>query len=134
MDLCAPAECVMLSIMKAKCVVDGCCAGRVLFMSEAGELVRFPSQLVELIVAYLLCWMLVTMSYRKAFRGIVYPWYLILYGATRFVLNFFRDEWAQYDGGMIPLGTVWSVCAVAIGLAWIAIEKKRRKETAKDVA
>ena len=31
MDLCAPAECMMLVLMKALCLMEGCCGGRVLF-------------------------------------------------------------------------------------------------------
>ena len=30
MDFCAPAECVMLAIMKYQCFTEGCCAGKVL--------------------------------------------------------------------------------------------------------
>ena len=37
MDLCAPAECIMLSIMKVQCLMEGCCAGRVLFMTDFME-------------------------------------------------------------------------------------------------
>ena len=126
MDLCAPAECVMLSFMKIKCMIDGCCVGRILFISETGSVVRFPSQLSELIVAYVLAWGLLMMSYRRGSRGKIYAWYLILYGASRFILNFFRDEWAIYDGGIIPFGTIWSVCAVIIGVLWIIIYNKRQ--------
>lgn len=127
LDLCAPAECIMLSLMKVKCLMDGCCQGRILYMTELGEIVRFPSQLAELIVAYLLVWILLIMSFRTENREKIYPWYLILYGASRFVLNFFRDEWASYDGGMIPLGTVWSVVAVIGGIVWIVVYNKRKK-------
>lgn len=126
MDLCAPAECVMLSFMKIKCLMDGCCVGRILFISEEGSVVRFPSQIVELMVAYLLAWGLLMMSYRAKCREKIYPWYLILYGVSRFVLNFFRDEWARYEGGIPPLGTVWSVCAVIIGVFWIILYNKRK--------
>lgn len=126
MDLCAPAECIMLSIMKIKCMIDGCCIGRPLFINEAGELVRFPSQAVELAVAYILAWALLMMSFREGFKGKVFAWYMILYGATRFVLNFFRDEWARYDGGIIPLGTVWSVVSIIVGVLWIIIYNKHK--------
>ena len=127
MDLCAPAECIMLSIMKIKCMIDGCCEGRLLFYTEAGEMVRFPSQAAELAVAYILAWALLMMSFREGFRGKVFAWYMIIYGSTRFALNFFREEWALYDGGMIPLGTVWSVVAVIIGIVWIIVYNNRQK-------
>lgn len=126
MDLCAPAECVMLAIMKTQCLIDGCCKGR-MFVFNGGKEFRFPSQIAELVAAFILVLVLMLMFYRKGHRGKIYPWYLILYGASRFVLNFFRDEWAQYSGGIPPLGTIWSVCAVIIGVVWIILYNKRRK-------
>ena len=132
-DLCAPAECIMLSIMKVQCLIEGCCAGRILFMTDLGGVVRFPSQLVELIVAYVLVWLLLVISHKTEQREKVYPWYLILYGASRFILNFFREEWAKYDGGIPPLGTVWSVCAVIIGILWIVIYNKRHDTSEKEL-
>lgn len=133
MDLCAPAECIMLSIMKIKCLIDGCCIGRTLFVTELGEIVRFPSQIVELVAAYVIVWVLLAMSCKTQHRGKIYPWYLILYGASRFVLNFFRDEWAQYNGGIPPFGNIWSVCAVIIGVVWIILYNKRRDASKKTV-
>ena len=67
-DLCAPAECIMLSLMKVQCLVSGCCAGRTLFMTEAGEIVRFPSQAVELAAAYVIAIVLLILSHRKGCR------------------------------------------------------------------
>ena len=128
-DLCAPAECIMLSFMKVQCLVTGCCAGRALFTNELGEIVRFPSQLVELLFAYAIAIALMVMSHKAMFKEKVYPWYLILYGSTRFVLNFFREEWELYNGGVPPLGTIWSVLAVIIGVCWIVhYDRKMHKK------
>lgn len=124
-DLCAPAECIMLSFMKVQCLVTGCCAGRTLLTNELGEIVRFPSPLVELIFAYAIAIALMVMSHNARFKEKIYPWYLILYGSTRFVLNFFREEWENYNGGVPPLGTIWSVLAVIIGVCWIIYYDKK---------
>lgn len=128
MDLCAPAECIMLSIMKVQCLVSGCCAGRILYNDELGEIVRFPSQAVELIAAYVIAIALLMMSHKPQHKGKIFPWYLILYGASRFVLNFLREEWQHYDGGLPPYGTIWSVLAVIIGIVWIISYNKKHKE------
>lgn len=124
MDMCAPAECIMLALMKAKCFLDGCCGGRLLWLAGDSKGVFFPSQLVELSVAILLCAALVWMAYKKAAEGTVYPWYLILYGITRFILNFFREDWDKADM-IVPYGNIWSVLAVVIGVLWLIILKKR---------
>lgn len=128
-DLLAPAECVMLSFMKVQCLVTGCCAGRTLLVTDGGEVVRFPSQAVELVAAYAIAIALLLMSYKAGHREKIYPWYLILYGASRFVLNFFREEWELYEGGMPPFGTVWSAVAVTVGIVWIVLYNKKRKAT-----
>ena len=125
MDLCAPAECIMLAIMKAKCLIDGCCGGRILFETASGEIIRFPSQIAELIVAILLCIILMFFAYKPKFRGTLYLWYMVLYGLSRFILNFFRDVWGN---GTIPFGTIWSVFSVIIGIIILITIKYKNKE------
>jgi prolipoprotein diacylglyceryltransferase len=123
MDLCAPAECIMLVLMKALCVLEGCCKGRILF-----ENVRFPSQIAELVNALILLVILMYLSHKKENRGKIYPMYLLIYGASRFVLNFFRDVWAET---WMPMGTLWSILAMVIG-GGILVYLKKKNEKAKD--
>lgn len=122
MDFCAPAECVMLSIMKYQCLVDGCCAGKVLLSIAIDGSVIFPSQLVELINALVLMAVLMTMAFFKKTRGKIYPWYLVLYGATRFVLNFFRADTQPLLLGL-PAGNLWSLLAIFLGVLWLTDRK-----------
>ena len=122
MDLCAPAECIMLSIMKLQCLVDGCCGGRVLYTTSEGMDVIFPSQIVELANAFLLMLILMIFAFIPRFRGKLYPWYLMLYGVTRFVLNWFRAENTPVIAGM-TFGCVWSLIAIFFGILWICDRK-----------
>lgn len=126
MDFCGPAECVMLVIMKYKCMLDGCCGGKVIRIAEDGNAVVFPSQLAEMIAAASLFVVLMILAMIKANRGTIYPWYMILYGATRFVLNFFRAEQSAYFLGLPP-GHVWSILSVVLGIIWIVIYRKKQK-------
>lgn len=122
MDFCAPAECVMLAIMKYQCLVDGCCTGRVMLkIAEDGSVV-FPSQMVELVNALLIMAVLMGMAAFKKNRGKVYPWYLIIYGGTRFILNFFRADISPLLIGL-PAGNLWSLLAIFIGVLWITDRK-----------
>lgn len=122
MDFCAPAECVMLAIMKYQCLVDGCCAGKVLLSIAIDGSVIFPSQTVELVNALVLMAVLMGMAFFKKFRGKIYPWYLVLYGTTRFVLNFFRAE-ATPLLLCLPVGNLWSLLAVFVGVLWLTDRK-----------
>ena len=136
LDFCAPAECVMLAIMKYQCLVDGCCAGKVLRVLEDGTEVLFPSQIVELINAFAIMLILMTMGVLKKQHGKIYGWYLLIYGATRFALNLFRAESDPLLAGL-PAGNLWSLIAVAIGIFWVCgykikIAKKSKTEQTED--
>lgn len=124
MDFCAPAECAMLVIMKYQCLVDGCCRGRVLYETTDGVVVRFPSQIVEVCVATVIFFILMFLAMKNGNRGAIYPYYLLIYGSIRFVLNFFRDELYPFILG-IPPGHFWSICAVVCGV--IVLYRRNRK-------
>ncbi len=129
MDLCAPAECIMLAIMKVQCLVAGCCKGRVLYVTAEGLSVRFPSQISELINALIIMIVLLVLSYKKTNRGSIYPWYMLIYGITRFILNSFRETTPVWLG--LPYGSIWSICSIIIGITWLLIlQKKQQKENA----
>lgn len=129
MDFCAPAECVMLAIMKYQCLKDGCCGGRVLYTSAEGIEVIFPSQIVELGNALLVFLILMVLAWNKNNRGKIFAWYMIIYGASRFVLNFFRAETESYAFGL-PAGNFWSVVAIVTGILWLRHIKRilRKKQ------
>lgn len=124
MDLCAPAECAMLVIMKSLCFVNGCCYGIGLYTSKLGGLVRFPSQIVELLNALILVVVLLYLSKQIKNRGLIYPWYMILYGSSRFVLNFFRDTSPVFL--FLGFGSVWALVSLIIGIS-IMIYKRREQ-------
>ena len=121
MDLCAPAECVMLAIMKYQCLVDGCCGGRLLYVLEEKE-IYFPSQIIELVNALILVVVLMLMTLGNKCRGKIYPWYLVIYGTTRFFLNLFRADLSPLLLGL-PAGNLWSLLSIFIGIMWLTDRK-----------
>jgi len=125
-DLCAPAECVMLTIMKYQCMKDGCCGGKVLCMTAEGMEVIFPSQIAEAAAALLIAVILIFMARNPKNRGTLFPWYMVIYGASRFVLNLFRAEEAVFLLGMTA-GNIWSILSVILGLIWLLLHKKMQK-------
>ncbi len=54
LDLCAPAECIMLMVLKIQCQINGCCYGRIIFYKANGEEVIFPSQIAEAVNGFIL--------------------------------------------------------------------------------
>lgn len=127
LDLSAPAECVMLIIMKYKCMVDGCCGGRVLCTTAEGLEIVFPSQITEACNALLIAIILMIMARNPKNRGTLFPWYMVIYGISRFVLNLFRAEEAVFLLGMTA-GNVWSLLAIAVGAVWLYLHKNGQKK------
>ena len=124
MDLCAPAECVMLALMKVKCYMDGCCYGKVLSLVDLRPR-RFPSQIVECVTGLILTVVMLLLIRSGKHTGKVYLWYMIIYGVVRFMLNLLRDTkpWI----GPLPAGNFWSLVAITIGT--VGMVMIRKKET-----
>ena len=119
LNLCAPAECAMLVVMRFDCLDKGCCFGRYLPDLEF----QFPSQIVEMVVGITVMTVLIRM-HKKDRQAQLYPWYMILYGVLRFLIQGFRY------GGTNPwilglsAGHFWSLVSIAIGTAWLLLSKK----------
>lgn len=126
LDLSAPSICGMLMVMKMECLRSGCCKGRILFKTAAGVIVRFPSQIVELLAAVALAVFLIRLMRNAKYRGKIYPVFMVSYGAVRFVLNLCRATtpfiW------ILPAGNFWSLIAIVIGVVWLRILKVRTGE------
>ena len=121
LNLCAPAECAMLLVMRFDCLDKGCCFGRYLPALEF----QFPSQIAEMVVAITIMITLIQM-HRKDRKVQLYPWYMILYGVCRFILQGFRyggtDPWVLG----LSQGHFWSLIAVMIGTVWLLLSRARK--------
>ncbi len=124
LDLCAPAECVMLAILKIQCAVNGCCGGILLTTTADGVYIRFPSQIVELLNALALMIVLLHFIHKGVWRGRIYPMYMLLYGITRFVFNLLRDTTPFLLG--LPAGNFWSLISIMIALIWIYFAEHKK--------
>ena len=127
LDISAPAECVMLALLKVDCAIEGCCRGRELGIAQDGTILRFPSQITECVAAMVLMLVLLWFLQRETSRGKIYFWYLVLYGATRFVLNLFRETEPFVWG--LSAGNFWALIALLLGgagLWWFHRLERRR--------
>ena len=122
MDLCAPAECVMLAIMKVQCLLTGCCGG--VLLRYNGVSYVFPSQIMEMVNGLVIGVILLLMARKEKNRGRLFPWYMVIYGVTRFVLNMFRQGGAARILGL-PFGNFWSLVSIVVGIIWLWIARKR---------
>lgn len=105
-DAFAPAIALGQAIGRQGCFAAGCCWGKPTTMpwgvrfTEAGheitgvpiETALHPTQLYESFAALLIFLFLVWLHRRKVFSGQVILFYGVLYAATRFTVEFFRDD------------------------------------------
>lgn len=127
MDLCAPAECAMLLVMKIDCLMAGCCGGMVMYYTVEAKAVFFPSQLAEGFNALLIMAVLVWLEHKRKLRGGLYPLYLVLYGCTRLILNSFRWGLTPFVW-RIPAGHFWALCSILLGAVTLGWRHWRQKE------
>lgn len=130
LDFCAPAGALTLAAIKLQCLRDGCCQGMILGIDQNYFYVRFPSQIVESVAFALVGIVLLVLSKKPKYRGKIFPWFLILYGSTRFVLDFFRDISASYALGLSS-GSFWSLCAIIVGVMWLHLLIRKNAATMK---
>ena len=120
MDLIAPAECLMLVLMKLDCLLSGCCFGKYLPSLEF----QFPSQVIEMFTFFVIMLLLLQLEQQEKNRGRIYCHYLIIYGIARFILNWFRYGVKPFVW-ILPAGNFWSLVAIAIGFIWLVIVKRK---------
>lgn len=132
-DLVAPLLAIYHGVTHIGCIFAGCCQGYPaawgLFSNTVGA-VCFPIQPIEAVSSIVVGIILIYMSQNERWQGLLYPWYLLLYGATRFIWEFFRDNEKIWFG--ISGLAFHALAAAIIGLAAllvIAFFKKRRRES-----
>lgn len=126
-DFVAAPGLAMFVVNKLNCYLTGCCGGRVFRHTADGIPVYFPSQFVEMSVAIVIVCISLVLERIEVLRGKIYPICLILYGITRYILNSYRHEQAEFIFGMTA-GSFWSVIAVIIGSVWLIISAIRTKK------
>lgn len=120
MDFISPASLVMIGIMKANCILEGCCQGMPLWKTAGGEFVYFPSPLIESLATFAIIILLLRWENRKKHQDLFYPFVLILYGLIRFCLNWFRGI-PKITETILPMGNIWSLVAIIVGLVWLLV-------------
>ena len=114
------------SVSHIACAFAGCCAGRIITIGT--KVFRFPSQITESIVAFAIAVILFIYSKKKKYNtnGEVFPMMLIMFGFTRFILEFLRDN-EKLILGMSSLA-LHAIFMALVGCVWIYIIKRKRSK------
>lgn len=104
LDFAAPADCLLLIIVKIACYCEGCCYGIELasspFFNHKNERYEFPIQLIEIACAVAMFIVLSIMRKKRKRAGFMFPAFIVMYCASRFVFEFWRDDYPDVVGGM----------------------------------
>lgn len=127
-DFLAPLVPVFHGVTHLGCIFAGCCHGypasRGLYSNAAGT-VCFPIQPIEAASSLLVAVALFVMMHRGVQKGRLYGWYLVLFGATRFVWEFFRDNEKVWFG--ISELAFHALGALAVGVIGLVIINHRKR-------
>ena len=118
------------------CIFAGCCQG---YPSSFGiynpifQDIRFPIQPIEAVTAVAIVVFLLWRAKKKHYEpdGYEYPLMLVLFGSTRFMFEFLRDNEKIFWG--ISNLAIHALFMFVVGLIWIFIYHKRRDASKKSV-
>ena len=124
-DVFAPALALGHAFGRMGCFFNGCCFGKVCTLPWA---VRFPpphimagiplhpTQLYEVAGNLAIFAGLTAFTHRRQFPSQIWWFYVLLYGALRFTVEFFRGDYSHYYFGHLTLGHL-----IAAGMMVIAL-------------
>lgn len=137
MDLLSPGLPICLFFAKLACFFYGCCSGFELYgywyFNRNTIKFEFPVQLVEALVALALFVFLRWYQKRNRICGSVFPVYLILYSASRFVTEFFRADLPNVLG---PLDAyqIMSIVYIFLGAVLLGMVRIRHRQVSEKTA
>ncbi|MBE6741958.1 MAG: prolipoprotein diacylglyceryl transferase [Ruminococcaceae bacterium] len=102
-DFVAPANALVLIFYKIACYCFGCCFGveteKFGMYNACTERVEFPVQLVEIICAVIMFIVLLVVRHKKNHKpGILFPLFMLMYCGSRFISEFWRDDYPTVLG------------------------------------
>lgn len=127
-DFLAPLVAVFHGVTHLGCIFPGCCHGYPsewgLFSNNAGT-VCFPTQPIEAISSLIVAAILLIMLAKHIQSGRLYAWYLVLFGSSRFLWEFLRDN--EKVWGNISELAFHALVACAVGLIALVVTNWVRK-------
>ena len=124
LDAAAPVDAVALIFYKLACFCYGCCNGVECsggMMNMKTGRVEVPIQLIEAACAVVMFAVLMLLFIKKNYKtGLLYPLFMIMYCASRFISEFWRDDYPDIFG---PLKSYHIQCLIGLaqGIVFLVI-------------
>ena len=147
-DLVAPALALAHGFGRIGCFLNGCCFGRVydgalaFHYSAASDVLIaqkqlgwvepaataclpvFPVQLLDAVMDFAICAVLLMLAKRSSLRGRLFGVYLILYTVGRFGVEFLRGDYPSRPAGLTPAQWL-CVFLLPVGIAVLCVPWRR---------
>ncbi|MFI3142010.1 MAG: prolipoprotein diacylglyceryl transferase [Clostridia bacterium] len=108
-------------------IIRGCCGGIELFEFN-GEMITFPSQVVEGLTLLVMGLLFIKLSKNEKYRGLIYGYYYIIYGITRAIFESLRIDEKVYQFG-VPVAQFWCLIIIGLGIAWLILVPLYKKKS-----
>ena len=121
-DFLAPLVAIYHGVTHIGCIFPGCCHGYPAqwgLYSNKAEAVCFPIQPIEAASSILIGVILIIMQKKNIQKGRLYPLYMFLFGGTRFVWEFLRDNVKIWNG--VSELAIHALTAMILGVIALAI-------------
>lgn len=138
-DFIAPAVPLFHGFGRIGCFLGGCCYGiesdfgftyTHSLVESANHVSRFPVQLLEAALLFLLFGFLMVLLFKKRFGGRLFLLYLMIYAILRFFLEFLRGD--VYRGIWHGLSTSQWISLFLFPIACILLVHQARKQSVTD--
>lgn len=134
LDCISFSPCIVQAVSHWGCAFAGCCRGYKSSFGIYNPIMRctlFPIQIVESLTAAVIVVVLVWMSKKDNYdsRGTLFPKMLVMFGFTRFFLEYLRDN-KKIIGGISVLA-LHAALMFAVGCIWLIVAYKKRKKEEK---
>ena len=135
-DYLAAPIIAVCAIVKVECLRVGCCYGMVLYLDEAGNAVRFPSQLVEFLVWVALTAWLLIINRKGQLKNMLWGVATIWFGIFRLLVDYLRGS--PFEGAYMILGLTsarfWSIITALMGVMFLFISFRKHNERNPKIA
>ena len=114
-----------LFFARLNCLHAGCCQG--IIMDSNG--IRWPAREIDLLAHLLFIIFAAPRIISNQSKGKLYPYYMIIYGLTRFA-----NEWLRENESSSPIhiAHIWSIVSFVIGTTFIIIIHSKQKGGVKN--
>ena len=119
------------------CIFAGCCAGYPCsfgIYNRVYQELRFPTQPIEALAAVAIVVYLFCRAKKKNYApdGYEYPIMLVMFGSSRFLFEFLRDNEKMFLG--ISNLAIHALFMFVVGVIWIAVLKKTTKISEREIS